>query len=371
MTTFGVPVYGASWASCRSIDADDNSRDDDKSPVKSPEYLVLAGGGGEGNSGIPNLLLLTEFDFSNNSLSSEPVVRLEFTDEVPYRMAVHPKGDGLICAFPKSCRWFDWDTTNTSKNGRLGLKASDKVLTKLEDVGQQMALAFSEDGSLLAVGGEDGKLRVFKWPSLEVLFNEETAYTTVKDLHFSIDGKYLVSVGSGCPCKVWDVTSSEAVAALPQQNGEIFGFCRFSQSSEREQVLYTIDKCGSIISWNTKSWNRIATKRIVRDTITAFNTSIDGKLLAIGTMEGDVLIINSSKMQIQMTVKKAHLIVVTALTFSHDSRALASASMDSRIRVTLVEDKNANGFNYWIIIFIILLAFAAMYLKEYTNKASE
>lgn len=34
----------------------------------------------------------------------------------------------------------------------------------------------------------------------------------------SIDGKYLVSVGSGCPCKVWDVTSSEAVAALPQQN---------------------------------------------------------------------------------------------------------------------------------------------------------
>ena len=39
-----------------------------------------------------------------------------------------------------------------------------------------------------------------------------------------------------------------------------------------------------------------------------------------GTMEGDVLIINSSKMQVQMTVKKAHLIVVTALTFSHDSR---------------------------------------------------
>lgn len=33
---------------------------------------------------------------------------------------------------------------------------------------------------------QDGKLRVFKWPSLEVLFNEETAYTTVKDLHFRL-----------------------------------------------------------------------------------------------------------------------------------------------------------------------------------------
>lgn len=31
---------------------------------------------------------------------------------------------------------------------------------------------------------QDGKLRVFKWPSLDVLFSEEEAYTSVKDLHF-------------------------------------------------------------------------------------------------------------------------------------------------------------------------------------------
>lgn len=363
--TYGVPLYGASWVPANAIrSADPKSGDADESSSKPPECLVLAGGGGQGRNGIPNALLLSQFDSSANSLTSEPVCRLGTADDLPYRMAVHPRGDGLICSFSKDCRWFEWDMINDNESRRLGLKSSDKVLTKLEDVGQQLALTFSEDGSLLAVGGEDGKLRVLKWPSLEVLFNEEEAYTAVKDVHFSIDGKYLVSVGSGGPCKVWDVTSSRAVASLPKENDEIFGFCRFSQGSESDQVLYTTamrDKGGSIISWNTSSWKRIASKHIIRDPISAFNVSVDGKLLAIGTIQGDVLILDSSKMRVQMIVKKAHLGLVTALTFSHDSRALASASMDSSVRVTIVQDKSANGFNYWIMMFVILLAVATYY----------
>ncbi|KNA07624.1 hypothetical protein SOVF_170150 [Spinacia oleracea] len=373
---YGVPLYGAAWvpsnATISTVSADHNPDDavvdGEKSSDNPSAFLALAGGGGEGRSGIPNAILLTEFDFSANSLSSKPVSRVGTANELPYRIAVHPRGDGLICSFPSSCRWFDWDVTNNNENKRLGLISSDKMRTKLEDVGQQLALTFSEDGSLLAAGGEDGKLRVFKWPNLEVLFNEEKAYTSVKDLHFSVDGKYLVSLGSGGPCKVWDVTSSKVVATLPKENDENFRFCRFSQSSERDQVLYTIamrDKGGSIISWNTKSWKRIASKHIGRDAVTAFNVSVDGKLLAIGTNEGDVVIRDTSKMQVQMNVKKAHLGLVTALTFSHDSRALCSASMDSSVRVTLVQERSANGFNNGIIFFmILLLAIAVSFLMR-------
>ena len=41
-----------------------------------------------------------------------------------------------------------------NENGKLCLKSSEKVLTHLEDVGQQLAVTFSGDGSLLAIGGE-------------------------------------------------------------------------------------------------------------------------------------------------------------------------------------------------------------------------
>ena len=36
----------------------------------------------------------------------------------------------------------------------LGLKESKKVLTQLEGIGQQLALAFNSDNSVLAVGGQ-------------------------------------------------------------------------------------------------------------------------------------------------------------------------------------------------------------------------
>ena len=52
------------------------------------------------------------------------------------------------------CRWFQWDEIKTEEVHKQGLKLSEKVLTHLEDAGQQLALTFNNDGSMLAVGGE-------------------------------------------------------------------------------------------------------------------------------------------------------------------------------------------------------------------------
>ncbi|CAM8964623.1 unnamed protein product [Rhodiola kirilowii] len=42
-------------------------------------------------------LLVAHFDSAANSLSDQPVSRLETGDELPYRFAVHPEGEGVIC----------------------------------------------------------------------------------------------------------------------------------------------------------------------------------------------------------------------------------------------------------------------------------
>lgn len=52
------------------------------------------------------------------------------------------------------CRFFNWDEVKDNDAHKLSLKESVKVLTQLEDIGQQLALAFNSDGSVLAVGGE-------------------------------------------------------------------------------------------------------------------------------------------------------------------------------------------------------------------------
>ncbi|KAH7832856.1 hypothetical protein Vadar_000702 [Vaccinium darrowii] len=371
---YGVPFYGASWVPPSAIGSDpnptppeggDESSGDGSPSVADDNYLVLAGGGGEGSSGIPNALVLAHFDFASNCLSDHPVAKLGTGADLPYRMTVHPGGDGVICSLPKSCRCFEWDKVESTDGHKVSLKLSDKVIDALEDVGQQLALRFNSDGSVLALGGEDGKLRVFKWPSMEIILDEAKAHASVKDLDFSPDGKFLVSVGSGGPGRVWDVTSSKTVASLPKEHDEVFGFCRFSRS-DKNPVLYSIAIRGqgvSIVKWDTSSWKRVSTKHIVRDPVSAFNVSADGKLLAVGTIQGDVLIINSVNMHVRNVVRKAHLGLVTALMFSQDSRALVSASLDSSARVTIIEDAKKNGLSLWIIILVILLAIAAYYVK--------
>ncbi|GJY37818.1 sec12-like protein 2, partial [Tanacetum coccineum] len=111
-------------------------------------------GGGEGRSGILNALVISSFDSATNSLSDQPVDKYVTGDDLPYRMAVHPGGDGVICSLPQSCRWYEWDANKKDDITKLCLKPSEKVLDGLEDVGQQLAITFSHDGSLLAVGGE-------------------------------------------------------------------------------------------------------------------------------------------------------------------------------------------------------------------------
>ncbi|XP_020182159.1 SEC12-like protein 2 [Aegilops tauschii subsp. strangulata] len=378
--TYGFPIYCASWLPLADIikpsPSADGDADADASPALSspppPPMVALGGGGGEGRSGVPNALVVAALDpaaaGAPPALSPEPVFRLGTEEQVPYRMAVHPRGDGLLCAFPNGCRLVRWESPEGEDSHSLVLRSDQEALVKLKDVGLQLAVSFSGEGSILATGGEDGHLRVFKWPGMETIIEDPDAKTSVKDLSFSSDEKFLVVNRSSGPSRVWDLKSSEAVANLPREQGEIFGFCRFSTKSDNSQILFVTamqGDYGKIISWNTTSWTRIGSKKVTRDAISAFSVSPDGTLLAIGTIEGSISVLGSRDMRVVVTVKKAHLGIVTTLAFSQDSRALLSTSFDSTARVTSTESPKSDGISLWSMVLAIILAILVYYYMQH------
>lgn len=55
-------------------------------------------------------------------------------------------------------RLFDWEEIMNSGEDNQAGEESREVIKELRDVGQQLALAFNQEGSVIAAGGEVGKL---------------------------------------------------------------------------------------------------------------------------------------------------------------------------------------------------------------------
>ncbi|PWZ27080.1 SEC12-like protein 2 [Zea mays] len=400
--SYGFPIYCAAWLPLAHIikpdpPAAEADADDPSSSTPSLPMAVLGGGGGEGRSGVPNKLVVAALATGEEAapaLSPDTVVEVNSEEEVPYRMAVHPRGDGVFCAFPNGCRhalsypWiislepvpcivfapvaclmlYRWESQEGEGPQRLALEPDQDALAELKDVGLQLAVSFSGEGSILAIGGEDGYLRVFNWPTMGSVLTEIDTKTSIKDLTISSDEKFLAVNRSSGPCRVWDLQSSEVVASLPRETGEIFGFCRFSNKADNSHVLFITvmeGDYGKIVSWNTTSWTRTGSKKITREAISAFAVSPNGALLAIGTIEGSIIVVGSKDMRTLVTVKKAHLGIVTTLTFSQDSRTLLSTSFDSSARVTSVGSPKSNGTSIWPMLLVVILAILVYYCTQH------
>ncbi|KAF9590580.1 hypothetical protein IFM89_035898 [Coptis chinensis] len=153
---YGVPSYSAAWVPTNNIfDKQKPMENDEQDSELSSLWLVFCGGGGEGRSGIPNSLLLAQFDSNSLSpnLNGNPSILGEMVLSVHFLKVAGVKG---FCknSEVKLRQWFEWDVPEFSEKHQVDLKSSEKMLTQLEDVGQQVAMTFSTDGSALAVGGE-------------------------------------------------------------------------------------------------------------------------------------------------------------------------------------------------------------------------
>ncbi|KAL2613248.1 hypothetical protein R1flu_024940 [Riccia fluitans] len=292
-------------------------------------------------------LVLSRYDSHAGTLS-KPKAEFLTEDGAPLKIAVHPGGDGVIVSFEDSCSMYEWEefdendirSAKGSLELRLKLAAAERLIGGLEDVGRQRCLTFSQDGSFFASGGEDGCIRVFEWPTMDVILDIPRAQQNIKDMDISLDSAFLATTSENSPCRIWDISSGSGLLnTLPYETGEKFGFCRFSRDGMKPFLFVTMtkDKSGYVGVWDMATWKRLGSKKFQDEPITALATSHHGKRLAIGSQTGDISIIEVNKMEVHQRVRFAHLASVQSLEFAPNDKAILSLSVDSSARVSPID----------------------------------
>ncbi|XP_045150103.1 prolactin regulatory element-binding protein isoform X1 [Echinops telfairi] len=232
----------------------------------------------------------------------------------------------------------------------------------------QKVVCFSHDNTLLATGGTDGYIRVWKVPSLKKVLEFKAHEGDIEDLALGPDGK-LVSVGWDLKASVWQ--KDQLVTQLHwQENGPTFSntpyryqACRFGQVPDQPTRLrlFTVQiphkrlrqppPC-YLTAWDGSTFLPLQTKPCGHEVISCLSVSESGTFLGLGTVTGSVAIYIAFSLQRLYYVREAHGIVVTDVAFlpekgrgpellgTHET-ALFSVAVDSRCQLHLLPSRRS------------------------------
>ncbi|WOL08888.1 SEC12-like protein 1 isoform X2 [Canna indica] len=310
----------------------------------------------------PPVLDIFEFNAKTTSLSPDPLVRFEIREEGadPLGFAVHPSGDEFVCSTANGCRLYDLDSQDFT------IKLIAKDLPPLQSIGPQKCLAFSTDGLKFAVGGEDGHLRIFQWPTLNVILDEPKAHKSFRDMDISLDSEFLVSTSTDGSARIWKINDGVPLVSLTRTADEKIECCRFSRDGTKPFLFCTVQKGSKATTavWDISTWNRIGYKRLLGKPTSVLSTSLDGKYLGLGSKDGDMCIVEVKTMGISHLSKKLHLgTSITSLEFCPKERVVLSASNQWGVMMTKLNVPA--DWKEWQIYLVLLGLFLASLLVFY------
>ncbi|PWY98916.1 WD40 repeat-like protein [Testicularia cyperi] len=133
-----------------------------------------------------------------------------------------------------------------------------------------------------------------------------------------------------------------------------FRAARFGRDTSKEKLFTVVNAAPAggkgpkakirksfITAWDADSWDLIETRHVSDRPVTVFDVSPDGKLLAYGSSDLSVGILDARTLRPVLKILHAHDFPPTSLRFNPDSTLLVSASADNTLRVIPIPTKAA------------------------------
>ncbi|XP_047313147.1 SEC12-like protein 1 [Impatiens glandulifera] len=335
-----------------------------------PENAHLVAIGKARNGDQPSVLEIFSFDAKTSSLSSSALATIEIEEGDLLKIAVHPSGDDIVCSTTDgSCKWIEL------YGQQAHVKLMSKDLAPLQDVGRQICLAFSVDGSRFASGGVDGHLRIFEWPSLRVILDEPKACKSFRDMDFSLDSEFLATTSSDGSARIWQTSDGlPVVSNLTRYQDEKIELCRFSKDGMKPFLFCTVQKGNKAVTgvWDISTWKRIGHKRLLGKSASMMSMSLDGKYLALGSKDGDMCVVDVKKMEISHWSKRLHLgSSFASIEFCPSERVVITATEEWGAMVTKLNvPADWKDWQIYLVLLGLFLASAVGFYIFFQNSDS-
>ena len=190
------------------------------------------------------------------------------------------------------------------------------------------AVAFSPDGSCIAVGDRKGVVQVWFRATKQVVWLSANHQDSITSLAFSPDGKTLASGSGDKTVKLWANDSGQCLSTLEGHQGGVMAVA-FSPDG---QTLASGSDDGTVKLWVYDSGHCFSTLEGHQDRVMAVAFSPDGQTLASGSDDSTVRLWASNSGHCFSTLE-GHQNRVNAVAFSPDGQTLASGSDNSTVRL--------------------------------------
>ena len=209
------------------------------------------------------------------------------------------------------------------------------------------SVAFSPDGQTLASGSDDETIRLWRVSSGQCLSTLQGHTQRLRSVAFSPDGQVLASGSEDKIVKLWQVSNSECLNSLEGHTNWVNSVV-FSPDA---QLLASGGNEAVVKLWQVGSRNCVGTLQGHVSRIRSVAFSPDSKTLASSSEDQTVKLWDVNTQQCLHTLK-GHTNWVNSVTFSPDGQLLASGCDDQTVRLWEVNTGNCLnvliGHNDWV-----------------------
>lgn len=195
---------------------------------------------------------------------------------------------GTLSDYVTAIAWSPQDTTlaATDAVGEVVLWHNGNLSTLQSGNGKSVdCVAFSQDGQFLAIGGQDGRVKI--WRESELIATLENAPAWVDKLAWSPTSN-LLAFSVGRYVQVWDADSCEIVVTLNFDNSSVLGIDWRCDG----RYLAICGHKGSKV-WNCQSWDDDPYILDIPSASLVIAWSPDGKFLASANMDRTITVVET------------------------------------------------------------------------------